>query len=35
MNNNNNEKEIKNKLKNFKEGKDYSVSPSEEPNIKT
>jgi len=38
MNRNNNtynEKEVKNKLKNFKEGADYSVSPTEEPEIKT
>jgi len=27
--------EIKNKLKDFKEGQDYSVSPTDEPNIKT
>jgi len=30
-----NKNEIENKLKNFQEGKDYSVSPTEEPNIKT
>src|SRR5437868_2579227 len=38
MNQNNNifnKNEIENKLKDFKEGQDYSVSPSEEPNIKT
>src|SRR5438045_359317 len=28
-------KDIENKLKNFKEGKDYSVVPTDEPNIKT
>jgi len=30
-----NKNEIENKLKNFQEGKDYSVSPTEEPNVKT
>ncbi|CAG8694007.1 2292_t:CDS:2 [Ambispora leptoticha] len=38
MNKNNNifnKNEIENELKNFKEGQDYSVSPTDEPNIKT
>lgn len=38
MNNSNNifnKNEIENKLRDFKEGKDYSVSPTDEPNIKT
>ena len=30
-----NKNEIENKLKNFQEGKDYSVSPTDEPNVKT
>src|SRR5215204_6369828 len=30
-----NKNEIENKLKNFQEGKDYSVSPTDESNIKT
>ena len=30
-----NKNEIENKLKDFKEGQDYSVSPTDEPNIKT
>ena len=30
-----NKNEVENKLKDFKEGKDYSVSPTDEPNIKT
>jgi hypothetical protein len=38
MNRNNNlfnKNEIENKLKDFKEGKDYSISPADEPNIET
>jgi len=38
MNNTNNifnKNEIENKLKDFQEGQDYSVSPTDEPNIKT
>ncbi|MEG7978597.1 MAG: hypothetical protein NY202_01410 [Mollicutes bacterium UO1] len=38
MNNSNKifkQNEIESKLKNFQEGKDYSVSPTDEPNIKT
>jgi|SRR4051794_15979153 len=38
MNRNNNifnKNEVENKLKNFKEGQDYSILPTDEPNIKT
>jgi len=38
MNRNNNifnKNEVDNKLKDFKEGKDYSISPTDEPNITT
>ena len=38
MNNNNNvfnKNKIDNRLKDFKEGQDYSVSPTEEPKVKT
>ncbi|CAI2177336.1 18030_t:CDS:2 [Funneliformis geosporum] len=38
MNSNNNifnKKEVENKLKNFKEGQDYSIVPTDEPNVKT
>ena len=30
-----NKNEVENKLRDFKEGQDYSVSPTDEPNIKT